>query len=83
MIVVRLREAMQAYAERTGEKITYEQLAERTGLARSTLESIGARRSYNAGLRTIDKICLALGCTPGELLSYTPTEQPEQNANMP
>ena len=70
MIEVKLREAMEQYRRRTGERITYRMLADRTGLARSTLESIATRRGYNASLVTIDKICRVLGCSPGELLEY-------------
>lgn len=59
---------MRAYRQRTGERMTYELLAERTGLSRSSLESIGARPQYNVSLSRIAYICVALGCTPAELL---------------
>jgi DNA-binding Xre family transcriptional regulator len=65
---VMLREQMDAYRRRTGEPLTYAQLASRTGLSRSALESLGTRSSYNACLDVIERICLALGCAPGELL---------------
>lgn len=68
MIEVRLREVMERYSARTGERITYSILSERTGLSRSTLESIGTRSDYNATLGVIDKICEALGCALAELL---------------
>lgn len=71
MIEVKLREAMDEYRRRTGERMTYQKLAARTGLARSTVESIATRSGYNASLATIDKLCAALGCTPGELLGRT------------
>ena len=70
MIEVRLREAMEDYRRRTGERMTYQSLAQRTGLARSTIESVATRKDYNASLATIDKICRALGCQPGELLEH-------------
>jgi DNA-binding Xre family transcriptional regulator len=70
MIEVRLRETMEAYRRRTGERMTYHNLAEKTGLARSTIESVAARKGYNASLATIDRLCWALGCQPGELLVY-------------
>lgn len=63
-----MREAMERYSARTGERMTYRILAERTGLSRSTVESIAARDGYNSSLDTIDKLCGALGCTPAELL---------------
>jgi DNA-binding Xre family transcriptional regulator len=65
---IRLREQMAAYRQRTGEALTYAQLAERTGLSRASLESLGTRPSYNATLATIEKICHALECSPGNLL---------------
>jgi len=71
VIQVRLREAMERCSTRTGERMTYSILSERTGLSRSTLESIGTRSDYNATLGAIDKICEALGCTLAELLERT------------
>lgn len=82
MIKVRLRDAMQAFERRTGERMTYERLAELTGLARTTLESIGTRNTYNAGLRTIDRICVALNCTPAELLEFHLPNGGEHNENI-
>jgi putative transcriptional regulator len=80
VLVVRLRDAMEAYRKRTGERLTYEALAERTGLARSTLESLASRPSYNTRLSTIDRLCRALGCQPGELLGYHP-DKDHRNGN--
>lgn len=71
MIVVKLRDVMEQYRRRTGERITYEILAERTGLARTTLESLATRPNYNTRLSTIEKLCSALGCQPGDLLAFT------------
>ena len=65
---VKLREQMIAYRGRTGEALTYATLAERTGLSRFSLESLGTRETYNATLDTVERICRALGCEPGDLL---------------
>jgi putative transcriptional regulator len=67
-IRVRLRENMQLHASRTGAKITYESLSKSTGVAVATLQSLGSRQGYNATLSTIERICDALNCTPGDLL---------------
>lgn len=61
---------MAAYAERTGQKITYQQLAERTGLSKATLEALGSRPDYNATLSTIDVLCSCLSCSVGDLLEH-------------
>ena len=48
--------------------MTYERLAELTGLARPTLEAIGSRHDYNPTLATIEKLCVALECGISDLL---------------
>ncbi len=67
-LLIKLREAMLAYKRDTGERMTYEILAERTGLATGTLQNMGSRPRYNASLATLARICKALGATPGDLL---------------
>lgn len=75
MIVIHLRKAIEAYEARTGERLTHEELAERTGLSRATLNSIASRRGYNASLRTLERVCLALRCTPADLLEMVADER--------
>ena len=77
MIRVKLREAMDAYRQRTGIKLTYELLAEQTGIALTTLQSLAARPGYNTRLSTIEKLCVALQCSPGDLLEM-PTDSEKQ-----
>lgn len=71
MLRIRLREVMDAYKRRTGERLTYEALAQASGLAVSTLQSMAARPGYNTRLSTIEKLCIALGCEPGDLLEMS------------
>lgn len=72
MIVVKLREMMARYRYRTGERLTYEKLAQRTGLSRTTLEALASRPGYNTTLATLEKLCRALECEPGDLLEMLP-----------
>lgn len=72
MIVVKLREAMESYRRRTGVRLTYERLSEETGIAIATLQSLAARPKYNTRLSTIEKLCQALQCAPGDLLELSP-----------
>lgn len=71
MLRVRLREAMDAHKKRTGVRLTYLALAEVSGLAVSTLQSLAARPTYNTRLSTIERLCVALDCQPGDLLELT------------
>jgi DNA-binding Xre family transcriptional regulator len=68
MIAIKLREAMETYKRRTGERMTYDILAENTGIGHGTLRTMGSRDDYNATLVTLEKICRALEVTPGDLL---------------
>ena len=70
-ITVRLRDAMEAHRARTGVKHTYASLAQATGIAEATLQSLAARREYNTRLSTVALLCAALSCQPGELLELS------------
>jgi DNA-binding Xre family transcriptional regulator len=67
-IAVKLREAMDAYRERTGLRLTYASLAELTGVAEDTLQSLAVRPDYNTRLSTVARLCVALRCSPADLL---------------
>lgn len=71
MLHIKLREAMEGYRRRTGTRLTYEALAQASGLSVATLQSLAARPGYNTRLSTVEKLCLALGCTPGDLLELS------------
>lgn len=71
MLRVRLREAMDAYRKRTGVRLTYQTLADATGLSIATLQSLATRPAYNTRLSTIERLCSALQCQPGDLLELT------------
>jgi len=76
MIIVKLKHAMNVYRQKTGEKLTYDELSKKTGISRATLESIASRQSYNPTLATIDKLCTALLVEPGDLLELVPNFAP-------
>lgn len=63
---------MELHFKRTGERLTYAQLASLSGVAQTTIESIASRKDYNPTLKTLAKLCVVLGCTPGELLQLEP-----------
>ena len=71
MIVIKLREAIATFEKRTDTTLSYAELAERTGLARATIEALGSRPNYNTTLATIDKLCKTLGCRLSDLLEYS------------
>ncbi|RUR52021.1 helix-turn-helix domain-containing protein [Vreelandella populi] len=70
MIEVRLKPAMVSYSRRHNKKLTYQKVADMTGISKATLEALGSRPSYNTTLAVIDTLCEHLECTPSELLAY-------------
>lgn len=75
VLQIKLRQVMEDYRQRTGERLTYADLAERTGLSRRTVESLASRETYNTTLSTVEKLCRVLGCQPGDLLVLAPEER--------
>ena len=66
---------MDLYRAKTGERLTYEDLAAASGLSAATLQSLGTRPSYNTRLSTICRLCVALDCAPGVLLELVRGEE--------
>lgn len=64
---------IRTYEARTGQKLSYAQLAERSGIARATIESLASRSGCNPTLDTIDKLCGALECRLTDLIHYEST----------
>jgi putative transcriptional regulator len=63
---------MQEFRQRTGKRVTYDQLAAMTKLSKASLQAIGSRDDYNPTLAAIDRICTALGCNVSDLLDHVP-----------
>lgn len=77
MIRVKLREEMENFRKRTGVRLTYEVISERTGISLPTLQSLAARQGYNTRLSTIDRLCRCLGCSLTDLLELVPEDDGE------
>ncbi len=83
MIVVKLREAMEAYRRREGVRTTYTKLSDATGISRETLRSIGSRMNYHPTLANIEKICRALDVPLHDMLEMVddpPKSKPKRKS---
>jgi putative transcriptional regulator len=68
---IRLRECLDLNAKRTGRRLTYPELAKKAGLSEETVQSLATRRDYNATLRTVERLCMALRVSPADLLEWS------------
>ena len=56
-------------------EMTLTELSEATGIALNNLSILKTNRARAIRYSTLNKICEALDCTPGELFEYVPGDQ--------
>ena len=56
--------------------MTLTELAEKTGLALNNLSILKTNKARAVRFSTLNAVCDALGCTPGELLERVPDDPP-------
>ncbi len=68
--------------ERNGDRIrqgqpelTIRQLAADAGVPPSVVSGLTSGRAQQVHFRTLDRLCRALNCTPGDLLEYVPGDE--------
>lgn len=74
MIRFRLAELMADQGFREGRRIEIGEVADATGIHRSTLSRILNIRGSNVTSANMDLLCRHFGCTLGELAEYVPDE---------
>jgi putative transcriptional regulator len=56
------------------EPFSVRSLAEVVDLSPSVITGLSSNRAKRVDFKTLNKLCKHLGCTPGDLLQYTPDE---------
>ena len=64
MIRIRLAETL------AKKRLSIVELSDRTGISVRDLEVLRDQSAMALRLKTLDSLCKALGCTPGDLLEY-------------
>lgn len=59
-------------------KITLTELSERVGITMSNLSVLKTGKAKAIRFSTLDAICEALGCQPGDILLYAPDDRTER-----
>lgn len=75
MIRFRLKEVLLDKEFRLGKKITQDEIAQATGIHRTTLSKIAGQRGYNTTTHNIDKLCRYLECKVEDLMQYVPDDE--------
>ena len=56
-------------------KMTITELSEKVGITMANLSILKTGKAKAVRFSTLDAICRALDCQPGDILSYTPEEE--------
>jgi len=62
-------------------KIGTGELAEKIGITQANLSILKNGRARAVRFSTLEKLCAALDCQPGDILRYAPDPKPEKNAD--
>jgi putative transcriptional regulator len=76
-VVIRLRltELLADSSFRRGKRVELMEVAQATGIHRTTLSKMINVRGYNATLSNIDALCKFFGCGIGDIATYVPDDE--------
>ena len=60
---------------RQGRRVNLQEIADGTGIHRTTLSKMINVRGYNASLSNVDSLCRFFGCQVGDVALYVPDEE--------
>ncbi len=75
MIRFRLKEIIADREFKSGKRLTFEEIAQETGIHRTTLSKVAGIRGYNTTTDNIDKLCRYFSCAVGDIMEYVPDEE--------
>ena len=70
MIRFRLKELVAEKEFQERRRVTYEEIAQETGIHRTTLSKVANQVGYNTTTEVVDKLCKYFRVQPGELIQY-------------
>jgi len=76
MIRFKLQERLSDLAFKRGRRVTIEEVAQATGIHRSTLSKMNRPTGANVNTDNLDLLCHFLGCHLHELVEYVPEDPP-------
>ncbi|MGM0434309.1 MAG: helix-turn-helix domain-containing protein [Pseudomonadota bacterium] len=79
MIRYRLKELIEDYEARTGQKLSYTKLARETGLNRPTISKLITQRGYNTTTTVLDRLCDFFECSIEDLIEHVPSNDIRQH----
>lgn len=82
MIRFKLQERMADLAFKRGSRVTVEEVAQATGIHRSTLSKMNRPTGANVNTDNLDRLCFFLECQLHELVDYIPSDPPPSRKKL-
>jgi putative transcriptional regulator len=82
VIRLRLTELLADLSFRQNRRIEWREVAEATGIHRTTLSKMANTRGYNATVSNLDLLCRYFKCQVGDIAVYVPDEELETPGGM-
>lgn len=78
MIRFRIKERIADLEFEKGRKVTLQEVAEATGVNRTTLSKLSTRKGYNTTTDVLERLCAYFDCALGELAEYVPDDRKDR-----
>ncbi|MEH3087905.1 MAG: helix-turn-helix transcriptional regulator [Xylophilus ampelinus] len=70
MVRFKLRRLMEEFEQREQRRLTFTEVAEATGIVRTTLSKMVGPKPFNTTTDNLAKLCEFFGCQMGDLVEY-------------
>lgn len=79
MLRFRLRELMADKTFIEGERVTFEEISQATGINRTTLSKMANVRGYNTTTDNLDRLCRFFSCSLSDVAEYVEWDEKESD----
>ena len=68
MIKFNLKVLIADYEVKTGERLSYRTLSDRTSINKNSIAAIASNEARRLDLDTLDRLCMFFDCSPGDMI---------------
>lgn len=79
MIRFRLRELMADKTFKDGQRVTFEEISQATGINRTSLSKMANTRGYNTTTDNLDRLCRYFGCSVCDIAEYVEWDEEDES----
>lgn len=81
MLRFRLRELMADKTFEDGQRVTFEEISQATGINRTSLSKMANTRGYNTTSDNLDRLCRYFRCSVCDVVEYVELDEGKKNGD--